>query len=42
MPLGTLKTNITTKDIWDWHNLLMDDFGGILLLGRVGASMSEN
>lgn len=24
-PLGALKTNITTKDIWVWYTSLMDD-----------------
>jgi hypothetical protein len=40
MPLKTLKTNITTKDIC--HNSLMADFGRILFSDRVEASIIEN
>lgn len=32
MPLGTLKTNITTKDIWVWHNSVMDDLEAFCLM----------
>lgn len=39
---GMLEVDIIMRDIWVWYNLLMDGFGGILFIGRMGVNIMEN
>lgn len=42
MFFGMLEVDIIMRDIWVWYNLLMDGFGGILFIGRMGVNIMEN